>query len=337
MKTISYISILLIAGIIDFMNPGQQTFIKRNIESRKYQILDEGKTKEKSKRGCSIFTFCFDSKVMFCGNLDHPNPDGYIKFLKASDEGFGGLLHGYFAKTNTQSWIAYEGGINEKGLAFDTNGLPDANMNSHPQKPYSWTNADFWNLLLRKCATVNDVINIAEQFNFCGNMNFQIHVADSTGNAVVISPGANGELCFTRKLAKEKFLISTNINNANPKHGYVPSPCKRYETILSMLKEVENEHSVKNEYLASVLDSVHFERASYNTIYSYIADLKKGLFHVYYFHQYNEAITLNLNKELLLEEHIVKVADLVSEETRNNALQEYENYKRLEKEKDSLK
>ena len=308
-----------------------------NNELYKQEVLEDYKIREKSKRGCSIFTFCFDEKVMFCGNLDHPNPDGYIKFLKESDEGFSGLLHGYFAKTSTQSWIAYEGGMNEKGLAFDTNGLPDANMNSHPQKPYSWANANFWNLLLRKCSTVNDAVIMAKNFDFGGNMNFQVHVADSTGDAVVISPGTNGELCFTRKLPDVKFLVSTNINNANSEHGYVPYPCKRYETIFSMLKEVEDEHTVSNKYLASILDSVHFERASYNTIYSYIADLKKGLFHVYYFHQFSEVITLNLEKELILGERIVKVADLVSQETRNNALKEYEEYKSIEKEKENHK
>ena len=84
-----------------------------------------------------------------------------------------------------------------------------------------------------------------------------------------------------------------------------------------------------------MLDSVHFERASYNTIYSYIAYAKKGLFYVYHFHQYNEAATLDLQKELSKGERVVKVADLVSEETRNNALREYEEYNRVEKEKDN--
>jgi hypothetical protein len=302
----------------------------------KKEVFKDCITREKSGKGCSIFTFCFNDKVMFCGNLDHPNPDGYIKFLPASHEGFGGMLHGYLAKTSTQSWIAFEGGINLRGLMFDTNGLPNAEMNSHPEKPYSWKDTDFWNLLLRKCAIVDDAIDMANNFDFGGNMNFQIHVADSSGNAVVIGPGPDGELAFTRKSPNKKILISTNINNANPEHGYGPYPCKRYAKISSMLTEVENKDSVSNTYLVSVLDSVHFERASYNTIYSYIVDAQKGLFYLYHFHQYNEAVTIDLQKELLKGEYVVKVADLVSEETRNNALREYEEYNRIEKEKDNL-
>jgi hypothetical protein len=75
----------------------------------------------KPTKGCTIFTSCLREKVFFCGNLDHPSPEGYIWIWPASKEGYGGILHGYYAKVNERSWIGYEGGINEKGLAFDTN------------------------------------------------------------------------------------------------------------------------------------------------------------------------------------------------------------------------
>jgi len=288
-------------------------------------------------KGCSIFTIRFADKVFFCGNLDHPNPDGYIRFLPNSAEGFGGIIHGYLAKTNNRSWIAFEGGINEKGLAFDTNGLPNAFMNSHPEKPYSWGNENFWYLLLRKCSNAKDAINIAKKFNFGNSMNFQVHVADPSGDAVIISPGDSGELSFTRKEPGVRFLVSTNRNNANPAHGHGKYPCKRHVTISHMLGEIENEKNVSNEYLMSVLDSVHFERASYNTIYSYLCDLRKGLFFLYYFHQFDEVVVLDLKKELKSSERTVKIADLVSQETRDRASKEYQEYKRLEKEKNKDK
>ena len=48
-------------------------------------------------------------------------------------------------------------------------------------------------------------------------------------------------------------------------------------------------------------------------------------------------VTLNLKKELSLDERTVKVADLVSEKTRHNAKNEHENYKRIENKKDNSK
>jgi len=288
-------------------------------------------------RRCSVFTLSIDDRVLFCGNLDHPNPDGYIRFWPESEEGYGGILHGYFAQTDEQSWISFEGGMNDKGLSFDTNGLPNADMNPHPENLYSWENENFWYLLLKKCSNVKDAISIARQFDFGNMMNFQVHVADPSGDAVVISPGANGELSFTRKEPVTKFLVSTNINNANPEHGYVKYPCSRYEIISGMLGKIENEQDISNEYLASVLDSVHFERATYNTIYSYICDLNKGLFYLYYFHQFNESVLFELAKELSSGDRTIKIADLVSQETRDNAMNEYHEYIRLEKEKSDRK
>ena len=290
-------------------------------------------SQKKAGRGCSVFTLSLNDKVLFCGNLDHPNPDGYIRFWPESEEGYGGMLHGYFAQIDEQSWIAFEGGMNEKGLSFDTNGLPDADMNPHPEKPYSWDNENIWYLLLKKCSNVDDAINMARKFDFGNMMDFQVHVADSSGDAVVISPGANGELSFTRKEPGTKFLVSTNINNANPEHGYVKYPCRRHEIISGMLGKIENERDVNNDYLASVLDTVHFERATYNTIYSYICDLKKGLFYLYYFHQFNESVLFDLDKEVSAGDRTIKIADLVSQETRDNALKEYQEYIRIEKEK----
>ena len=207
-----------------------------------------GSEELKADRGCSIFTLSLDDRVLFCGNLDHPNPDGYIRLWPESKEGHGGILHGYFAQTDEQSWISFEGGMNDMGLSFDTNGLPNADMNPHPEKLYSWENENFWYLLLKKCSNVKDAISIARQFDFGNMMNFQVHVADPSGDAVVISPGANGELSFTRKEPGTKFLVSTNINNANPEHGYVKYPCSRHEIISGMLGKIENEQDISNEY-----------------------------------------------------------------------------------------
>lgn len=287
----------------------------------------------KPAKGCTIFTFHFGKKVFFCGNLDHPNPDGYIWFWPASKEGYGGTLHGYYAKVNDRSWIGYEGGMNEKGLAFDTNGLPDATMNPHPEKTSSWASDNFWRRMLKKCSNVNEAIEMANDFDFGNMMDFQVHVADSSGDAVVISPGADGELSFTKKKKREGFLVSTNFNSSNPKHRHGEYPCKRYETTVNMLKKIEREEDLNIDDLRSILDAVHFEGASYNTIYSYICDLKKGIFYLYYFHQFNEVVEFDLTKELEIGERTVKIKDLVTQKTKDRASEEYQAYKRAKSKK----
>jgi hypothetical protein len=47
-------------------------------------ITGSGSEEFNSDRGCSIFTLSLDNRILFCGNLDHPNPDGYIRFWPES-------------------------------------------------------------------------------------------------------------------------------------------------------------------------------------------------------------------------------------------------------------
>jgi hypothetical protein len=81
------------------------------------------------------------------------------------------------------------------------------------------------------------------------------------------------------------------------------------------------------------LDAVHFEGASYNTIYSYICDLKGSIFYLYHFHQFDEVVVFDLRKELAKGERTVKIGDLVTQKTRDRASEEYQASKRAKAKK----
>ncbi len=277
-------------------------------------------------KSCTVLTASRGDTVLFGYNLDHPNLQSYIWFLPSSTEGYGGVLVGYYAEIDGNPRIGYEGGMNDQGLAFDTNGLPDAVMNPHPEKPSSWATGNFWTKILRECSSVTEAMNLAKNFNFGRVMDFQVHVADSTGDAVIISPGSDGELAFTRK-GEDDFLVSTNFNPANLENSW-DYPCWRYDTATAMLKRIENEDDLTVDYFTSILDAVHQEGATYNTICSYICDLKGGVMYLYYFHQFEDVVEFNLTDELAKEERVIQISDLFSQETRDRALDELEAYNR---------
>lgn len=279
------------------------------------------------QKSCTILTASHEDTVLFGYNLDHPNLQSYIWFLPSSAEGYGGVLVGYYAEVDGQPRIGYEGGMNDQGLVFDTNGLPDAVMNPHPEKPFSWATSNFWVKILRECSSVTEAINIAENFNFGSVMDFQVHVADSTGDAVIISPGSDGELAFTKKEKGDDFLVSTNFNPANLENSW-DYPCWRYDTATAMLERIEDEGDLTVDYFKTILDAVHQEGATYNTICSYICDLKGGLMYLYYFHQFEDVVEFNLSEELTKEERVIQISDLFSQETRDRALEELESHKR---------
>jgi hypothetical protein len=276
---------------------------------------------------CTILTASHGDTVLFGYNMDHPNLQSYIWFLPSSTEGYGGVLIGYYAEIDGKPMIGYEGGMNDQGLAFDTNGLPDAVVNPHPEKPSSWATGNFWTKILRECSSVTEAINIAKNFNFGNVMDFQVHVADPTGDAVIISPGPDGELAFTRKGEGDDFLVSTNFNPANLENSW-DYPCWRYDTATEMLKRIEDEDSLTVDYFKSILDAVHQEGATYNTICSYICNLKSGILYLYYFHQFEEVVEFNLTEELARKERAILISDLFSQETKNRALDELESHER---------
>lgn len=99
-------------------------------------------------------------------------------------------------------------------------------------------------------------------------MALQIHIADATGDAVVLSAGYDGELAITRKPSGNGYHISTNFNLANPGNG---TKGWRYETATTMLEKLAASPDLKIGSAGEVLDSVHLENLTTNTLGQTIA------------------------------------------------------------------
>ncbi len=127
-------------------------------------------------------------------------------------------------------------------------------------------------------------------------MGGQVHVADATGDAVIIGPGIDGELALTRKATRDGFIISTNFNVAE---GCVyENDCDHYETAFDMLSMVGKEEELTVEFVSSVLDAVHVQGIGTNTLYSTVYDLQNRKIFVYYYHNYDEVVELEVDEIL---------------------------------------
>ena len=74
--------------------------------------------------GCSIFTISKNGQAFFGGNDDYINPDNYYWIDPGDAQNYGAIWIG--KPDNVQQ------GVNEKGLAYDANGLPRVDVNPHP-------------------------------------------------------------------------------------------------------------------------------------------------------------------------------------------------------------
>lgn len=248
---------------------------------------------------CTIFTISDEDTVFFGNNEDFSNPNTYCWVDVPENGKYGGVYFGF-----DNYWP--QGGINEKGLAFDINSLPKTPVNPKPEYPYFDTYEGY--SILRNCATVEEAIAHVSQFNWGSEMGGQIHVADASGAAVVISPGIDGEIAFTRKTANDGFIISTNFNVSE---GFeYNNDCDRYETAMEMLSAVGTEEDLSLDYVSSVLDAVHVQGIGASTLYSNVYDLKNGKIFVYYYHNYDEFIKLDVTEMLSTIKEPIALSEL---------------------------
>jgi hypothetical protein len=271
----------------------------------KVERADNGDGNEPIFHGCTIFAASFGDTVLFGNNVDDANPNTFYWVERPSTGDYGVVYLGFNEP---------QGGINEKGLAFDTNGLPAAPLNPRPELRYfPGGPTGIIKNIMRKCSTVEEAIELAQHYNWGPSLDDQWLLADASGDAVVISAGPVGELAFTRKQPGDGFLVSTNFNRAYPS-GRINS--WRYNTATKMLAAIEQKSDLTVDYARSVLDAVHQEGVYLSkehlldTQYSNIFDLRSGTIYLYYWHQFDTVITVDVADEISRAPYRSRVRDL---------------------------
>ncbi|MFZ2288017.1 MAG: hypothetical protein WAV93_13655 [Bacteroidales bacterium] len=150
-----------------------------------------------------------------------------------------------------------------------------------------------------------------------------MHLADATGDAVIISAGADVEMVFTRKAPGDGFLISTNFNVANPSNGF-SYPCWRYDLAGELPgKLLAGEALVTSLEIAGVMDAVHVSSSSGWTIKTMVAEMVNGIVYFYFFYQYDRPLVLNVRQELANPRAPGPLSMLCPQDVRDEATRRY--------------
>lgn len=80
---------------------------------------------------CTIFTVVLNETVLFGNNEDWHSPDPMIGFYPASPDGYGSVHVGF---RHSDGSIEFGGAMNDQGLAWDVNSLPNSDLNPHPER-----------------------------------------------------------------------------------------------------------------------------------------------------------------------------------------------------------
>ena len=188
---------------------------------------------------------------------------------------------------------SYQGGVNNEGLALSIHEVPWLPMNAYDEYD-DWLRYSYYPMNV--CSTVEEVIDYHSTINYriygdC--MPYQMHFTDSSGDAVVISGGDDGDPVFTR--IQEHFLVSTNFNLNNPENRYGEYPCTRYQTCVDMLSDIQTEEQLTLEAVKDVLEEVCVPERS---VYSYIYDATDRMFYLYFPHNFSQMVTFDIEKEV---------------------------------------
>ena len=278
-----------------------QTENQLKVENYKFSEKNYSNTYSSS---CSVFTVEYNGSVFFANNEDEggSRQNSRIWFHPPLDSSTYGCAYvGFYDNLPGGDDVdnLAIGGMNTQGLCFDANGIPlgfvdDTNDGLRRNGIHDWE------MILRECASVEEVIQWHQTHNMGGYWGNQIHWADSSGDAVVIGPKSGGALAFTRKTSD--YFISTNFNLASynisdPTTSYL---CERYRTMQTLLDiHLEND-DLTLEKMRDILETVHFQRTSeyLGTVYSNIFDLTNRDIYLYILGDYEEVFKLNLDEEL---------------------------------------
>lgn len=269
-----------------------------------------------------------DDQTVFFGNSEDQTyaqiSETYITFIPrgqvwydGSTIEYGSVVVGYANGTNF-SWV--QGGMNDQGLAFDSTAVPYTTPNLHNERPPLLIPQIF------NCMTTDEVIErINEHSIYYGEGNVQTFYVDRSGESIVYNIGEDGDFAVFQN--NDSFQLATNYYVDDPSRGNPGSdPIERYNAAEGKLNDIVTNDSLTIDSITSILEAVHFEGGNLNTVYSNIFDVTNGDIYLYFFHQFEEVVKLNLEEELAKGRHTYRIADLFTQVTVENAYTEYNAY-----------
>jgi hypothetical protein len=227
-------------------------------------------------------------RILVANNEDGNNPETRIWTIPGETGKYGRLYFGY-------NDLSAQGGVNEKGLWFDAFGLPyqvyELDGEIYP--------GDLHDKLLSECATISEVLELLGHYNRSQMTRYQWMIGDKYGNAIIVEGDT-----IIRNVPNEAMVI-TNFRQSQYPDGN-NSGCMRYSIARQILNETEAPHL---STCRNILSATHSEGQDV-TLYSYIADLTNGLVYLYHFHDYENVVVLDIQKEISKGKYVYDLKNL---------------------------
>jgi hypothetical protein len=238
--------------------------------------------------GCTV-VYATDGNLALGGNNeDYGIPTTKAWFIPAEEGQYGRVYFGY------ENFI-WQGGMNDQGLFFDAMAVNKPVMVPREGKSiYQGTLAD---KAMAECATVDCVLALFEQYHERDTWYHQFLFGDADGSSVIIEP-----LAVLRN--DGGYQVGTNFyQSTTPKEQQT---CPRFRVATRMLEDAS---TLSVDLMRQVMSATHLEGESH-TLYSNVYDLTNRFVYLYYYHDYDNAVVLDLEKELAKGQRVVDLPTL---------------------------
>lgn len=227
-------------------------------------------------------------RVLVGNNEDWFNPRTKIWFVQPVNGRYGSVFFGF-----DNFWP--QGGMNQKGLFFDAFALKPKTVAEAETKPRYKGN--LIKEVMATCATVENALEMIDRYSLYFMTRFQLFIADAAGDSAIIEANA-----VIRK--KGDYQVVTNFRQSETDPNEIS--CPRYRIARDMLADCGEDkmHCVKK-----ILAATHQEGTSC-TLYSNIYNLNARRVYVYHFHNFQNEVVIDLEKELERQPGVIDLPDL---------------------------
>jgi len=262
-------------------------------------ILLYGFILSQNASACSMFKITKHGKTMVGNNEDYWNPNTRIWFEKGKAGEYGAAYVGF-----DNFWP--QGGMNQAGLVFDGFAMDFMAINNTAGKKE--LNMNFLKIIMKQCATVDDVKKYLVQYNLSGLETSMFLFVDKSGKYLVV----------------EGDSLITGINEYYVLSNFYPSQIKNENDIDIPIyhkgkKLLAGRTDTGLSFCTSVMDTMHQERDwGAGTMYSTIYDLNEGIIYLYFFRDYKHVVKFDLNKELKKSDFSLVIPELFTDNKKGS-------------------
>jgi len=244
--------------------------------------------------GCTVLCFARDGLVLGGNNEDWEDPFTRMWIYPPSGNRHGWIKFGFAGGFP-------QGGMNDQGVFWDAT--------AGPYREMPWSEAHktlhggvLMQKVIEECSSVKDAIWIFSNYYSKDQYRAQYLVGDALGFSIV----SDGDSIVARE---GDYQILTNFHLSDPDLGGYP--CPRYQKAEELCASCD---TLTYHFMGTVLASTHQE-GRYPTRYSNIYDLVNRRVILFYYHNYEEYLVIDLVSELEKGERYYDIPALFSRVT----------------------